>query len=323
MSIQSRTLYLSVPPLLVIETAAYSIYGRGAVTADFLASILWLICIALPFAICSYIQNPHKIVIKDILTDVGKVSTPMLIPPILGVLGVDSIIFLGITHTCASIAFLIMYYVLRRNMRVSAAIIFTLTTAIAWGGCLSIIGELRKKTDISEINSLEPVSEILQESQFNLSASAYNCEYNSFRSSSEFWTIQGELKELKKTDKSFTVLKWLLEDELQSYINKEPSVTGYYSRHKELDAYRGTDPWARKWDTLKVKISIKIEEIAYKLAHGKYEIRVRGKQTVIPQKDSKINSARSMDCSYTITICRTGEKHKKWTVYHVRNNKKN
>lgn len=322
MPIQSRTLFLSVPPLLVIETAAYSIYGRGAVTADFLASILWLICIALPFILYNFIHR-QILPVGDITADIGRVSIPMLIPPILGVFGVESIVFLGMTHTCASISFLIMYYILRRNIRTSAAIIFTLAAVIAWSGCLSIIGEMRNNAATLETTSPKPISDILKESEFNLSKGTYNRENNSFRSNPEIWTIHGELRELKKTDRSFTVLKWLLADELQSYINKETSVAGYYARHKELDAYRGTDPWAKKWDALNVKVSIKIEEIAYKLAHGKYEIRVRGKQTVIPQKDSKINGARNMDCSYTITICRTGEYSKKWTVYHVRNNKKN
>lgn len=322
MPIKSRTLFLSVPPLLIIETAAYSIYGRGAVAADFLASILWLICIALPFILYNFIHR-QTLPVGDINADIGKVSIPMLVPPILGVFGVESIILLGMTHTCASIAFLTMYYILRRNMRTCAAIIFTLAAAITWGGCLSIIGELRNNAAKLETTTSEPISEILRESEFNLFDEAYNRENNSFRSNSEVWTIHGELKVLEKTDKSFTVLKWLLADELQSYINKEPSVAEYYTRHKELDAYRSTDPWAKKWDALNVKVSIKIEEIAYKLAHGKYEIRVRGKQTVIPQKDSKINGARNMDCSYTITICRTGEYNKKWTVYHVRNNKKN
>ena len=107
MPIQSRTLFLSVPPLLVIETAAYSIYGRGAVAADFLAATLWLICIALPFILYNFIHR-QILPVGDITADIGRVSIPMLIPPILGVFGVESIVFLGMTHTCASISFLIL-----------------------------------------------------------------------------------------------------------------------------------------------------------------------------------------------------------------------
>lgn len=311
-----------VPLILIIETIVYSIYAKsGTVFLDTTAAAIWVLCINTPYITYALIRGWRKIDTILALKYAGTASIPMLLPPTLGFIGVDNFTILASTHICVIAAFVTLYYKLKHHLNIWRAMVFCGIALALWYISSDVVSRLRYEIVTTQLPvAMDTHNDI---SVSNAITKGYDNSLNSFRTKPMHWSIPGKEKELSQAQKEYQILKWLLTEEIQSYINNTENTARYYKRHKELQKFRATDPWAKKWDSLDVYATLNIKRIEYRHIPGKYEIRVRGKETILPKERSKINKAINMDFDYTITICRTQKSNtKNWTIYHIRNNEK-
>lgn len=237
---------------------------------------------------------------------------PLFITPICGFFIPDHLVYASVNILVVFGVVLVQFSVLSKRLAlpVWVAVTFTAITFSFWWVSQQILFQY---ADYPAPMANEKVPVITD--------APYNNEQNRFVSGNLKWSIGGETEEIteKKYDRTYTVLKMLLEDALNAYINNTKGDFSYYKLHPMLQRFRNTNAGAKKWDSIGVTASFRIEHIYARKDLGRIEYTVSGKQKLEPSEKSAVPSATIRPFSYTLTLYRT--QTNTWELYYARNNK--